>query len=60
MGPLLFVNWHTMNVRFRGLMWFFVLILAGVIVVHILPHSGAPSHQVRGASLLPNGLRGLP
>ena len=42
-----------MNVRFRGLMWVFVLVLAVVIVVHVLPHSGAPSHTVPGASVLP-------
>jgi hypothetical protein len=60
MGPLLFVNWNTMNTRFRGLMWLCVLVLAVVILIHTVPHSATTAHQVRGQSLLPNGLRGKP
>jgi hypothetical protein len=64
MGPLSFVNWHSVNVRFRGLMWMLVLVLAVVILAHSLPRSAAAGRQVQGGvrvqPTLGTGLRGKP
>lgn len=40
MGPLGFVNWHLVNIRFRFLMWLIALALAIVVLAHLLPRSG--------------------
>jgi hypothetical protein len=37
MGPLMLVNWHVVNVRFRALMWVLAVVLAFVIAVSALP-----------------------
>jgi hypothetical protein len=47
MHPLLFVNWSSVSSMFRGLMWIAVIVLAGVIVVHLVPASPPPHHAVR-------------
>ena len=47
MGPLLFVNWSSVNAMFRGLMWLCAIVLATVIVVHLSPSSPAAHHAVR-------------
>ena len=47
MHPLLFVNWSSVNVMFRGLMWIVAIVLAGVIVTHFVPASPAVHHAVR-------------
>jgi uncharacterized membrane protein len=39
MGPLGFVNWHRVNIRFRFLMWMVALVLAIVVLAHVLPSS---------------------
>ena len=43
MNPLLFVNWGSVSSMFRGVMWLIAIVLAGVIVVHLLPT--APVHH---------------
>jgi hypothetical protein len=45
MRPLLFVNWHMVNVRFRGLMWILACVLALVILMASAPHSMPPPQQ---------------
>lgn len=47
MHPLLFVNWSSVNVMFRGLMWIVAIVLAGVIVIHLIPASPPMHHSVR-------------
>jgi hypothetical protein len=47
MHPLLFVNWSSVNVVFRGLMWIVVIVLAGVIVTHLAPASVPAHHAIR-------------
>jgi hypothetical protein len=47
MHPLLFVNWSSVNVLFRGLMWIAVIVLAGVIVVHLVPGAPPVHHSIR-------------
>lgn len=47
MHPLLFVNWSSVNVLFRGLMWIVVIVLAGVIVTHLMPASAPVHHSIR-------------
>jgi hypothetical protein len=47
MHPLLFVNWSSVNVMFRGLMWIVVIVLAGVIVAHLAPASVPAHHAIR-------------
>jgi hypothetical protein len=47
MRPLLFVNWSSVNVMFRGLMWLVAIVLAGVIVVHLAPATPAAHHAAR-------------
>jgi hypothetical protein len=46
MHPLLFVNWSSVSSMFRGLMWIVAIVLAGVIVVHLVPGSPPPHHTV--------------
>jgi hypothetical protein len=62
MSPLSFVNWHSVNGRFRGLMWMLVLVLAVVIIAHSLPRSAVASPQgqagVRAQPTLAMALRG--
>lgn len=47
MHPLLFVNWSSVNVMFRGLMWIVAIVLAGVIVTHLMPATPPVHHSVR-------------
>jgi hypothetical protein len=47
MHPLLFVNWSSVSSMFRGLMWIVAIVLAGVIVVHLVPASPSVHHAVR-------------
>lgn len=47
MKPLLFVNWASVNVMFRGLMWIVAIVLAGVIVTQLVPASPPVHHAVR-------------
>ena len=47
MGPLLFVNWSSVNGLFRGLMWLVAILLAGVIVTHFVPAAQTVHHSVR-------------
>jgi hypothetical protein len=54
MGPLGFVNWHTVNVRFRFVMWMLAVVLAIVVLAHVVPSSAgtrarSPSPAVAGA-----------
>jgi hypothetical protein len=44
MHPLLFVNWSSVSSRFRGLMWLVAIVLAGVIVIHLVPGSRSPHY----------------
>jgi hypothetical protein len=46
MHPLLFVNWSSVSSMFRGLMWIVAIVLAGVIVVHLVPPSPPAHHAV--------------
>jgi hypothetical protein len=45
MGPLGFVNWHSVNVRFRFLMWMVALVLAIVVLAHVVPSSADGSRR---------------
>ena len=47
MHPLLFVNWSSVSSLFRGLMWIVAIVLAGLIVVHLVPDAPAAHHTVR-------------
>jgi hypothetical protein len=47
MHPLLFVNWSSVSRLFRGLMWLVAIVLAGVIVVHLVPTAPAAHHAAR-------------
>ena len=47
MHPLLFVNWSSVNVMFRGLMWLVAIVLAGILVVHLVPATPAVHHTAR-------------
>ena len=47
MHPLLFVNWSSVSVMFRGLMWLVAIVLAGVIVIHLIPAGPAVHHSAR-------------
>jgi hypothetical protein len=47
MHPLLFVNWSSVNVLFRGLMWLVAIALAGVIVAHLVPATPPVHHSMR-------------
>jgi hypothetical protein len=40
-----FVNWHAVHSVYCGLMWFLVLVLALVILVHGVPQSALPAHH---------------
>lgn len=47
MHPLLFVNWSSVNVMFRGLMWIVAIVLAALIVTHLAPDAHTAHHSVR-------------
>ena len=47
MRPLLFVNWSSVSSMFRALMWLMAIVLAGVIVVHLVPAAPPAHHAVR-------------
>ena len=47
MHPLLFVNWSSVSRMFRGLMWLVAIVLAGVIVVHLVPAAPTAHHAAR-------------
>jgi hypothetical protein len=47
MHPLLFVNWSSVSSMFRALMWIMAIVLAGVIIVHLVPGSAPAHHAVR-------------
>ena len=46
MHPLLFVNWSSVSSKFRGLMWIAAIVLAGVILVHLMPAAGGAHHSM--------------
>jgi hypothetical protein len=50
MGPLGFVNWHRVNVRFRFLMWMVALVLAIVVLAHVIPSSPGVSRSGAAAA----------
>jgi hypothetical protein len=50
MGPLGFVNWHRVNVRFRFLMWMVALVLAIVVLAHVVPSSTGMSRSDAAAA----------
>jgi hypothetical protein len=62
MSPLFLVNWHTLNVRFRALMWAVATVLAIVILVQSAPKpTGKPAHpRAPAAAVMTGGLRGRP
>lgn len=43
MGPLGFVNWRAVNLRFCVLMWAVALSLSAVILIHLAGPFGGPS-----------------
>jgi hypothetical protein len=47
MHRLLFVNWSSVNVMFRGLMWIAAIVLAGVIVTHFATATAPVHHSIR-------------
>jgi hypothetical protein len=47
MHPLLFVNWSSVSSMFRGLMWIAAIVLAGVIIIHLMPDSASAHHTAR-------------
>jgi hypothetical protein len=47
MNPLLFANWSAVSSMFRGLMWIVAIVLAGVIVVHLVPDASSAHHAAR-------------
>jgi hypothetical protein len=60
MGPLMLVNWHMVNLRFRALMWSIAIVLALVIVFNIAPRPKTPHPHPRATPTLVGGLRGRP
>ena len=44
MRPLLFVNWSSVDAMFRGLMWLVAIVLAGVVMVHLVPATPSAHH----------------
>jgi hypothetical protein len=44
-SPLFLVNWHSVHVRFRGLMWMVAVALAIVVLVNAAPPTRKPAHQ---------------
>ena len=47
MGPLMFVNWSSVSSMFRGLMWIVAIVLAGLIVIHLMPMASEVRHSTR-------------
>lgn len=47
MHPLLFVNWSSVNVMFRSLMWLVAIVLAVVVVVHFMSAAAPVHHSLR-------------
>ncbi|MBV8217144.1 MAG: hypothetical protein JO325_01660 [Solirubrobacterales bacterium] len=47
MHPLLFVNWASVGRMFRALMWLVAIVLAGVIVIHLVPATPAAHHTAQ-------------
>ena len=47
MGPLMFVNWSSVSAMFRGLMWIVAIVLAGLIVIHLMPMASEAHHTAR-------------
>jgi hypothetical protein len=45
MDPLLLVNWHALNARFRALMWAIAAILALAIVLKGAPRPKPAQHR---------------
>jgi hypothetical protein len=50
MGPLGFVNWHRLNLRFRFLMWMVALVLAIVVLAHVVPSGGVSRSDAAAAA----------
>ncbi|HEY2771320.1 MAG TPA: hypothetical protein VGI87_12155 [Solirubrobacteraceae bacterium] len=50
MGPLGFVNWHRVNVRFRFLMWMVALVLAIIVLAHVVPSGGMSRSDAAAAT----------
>lgn len=44
-SPLFLVNWHSVHVRFRNLMWMLVVALTVVILFEAAPPTRKPAHQ---------------
>jgi hypothetical protein len=47
MGPLMFVNWETVNVRFTASMWAIALVLAIAILLASAPTHAQPHRSLR-------------
>ena len=47
MGPLGFVDWQVVSVRFRLLMWVVAFALGLFVLVHAMPARGGVHHAVR-------------
>jgi len=48
-SPLLFVNWHRLNRRFRALMWLIAAALTIVVLFHAVPtqaHNDTPQQRL--------------
>jgi hypothetical protein len=58
MSPLFLVNWHSVSVRFRALMWALVAVLAVVVLLQTA-HKPKPAGRLAAATLV-GGLRGRP
>ncbi len=47
MGPLLFVNWRSVNTMFCAMMWVVAIVLVALILSHATSSSAAMVHHVR-------------
>jgi len=60
MSPLMLVNWHALNLRFRALMWIVAAVLAFVILVSSLPTQNHPRGAARAVAAANAALNGRP
>jgi hypothetical protein len=60
MSPLFLVNWQSVAMRFRALMWALAAVLAVVVLVHAAQKPKPMRHPVPATAAAVGGLRGRP
>jgi hypothetical protein len=60
MSPLMIVNWHAVNLRFRALMWIVAAVLAFVLLVSSLPSQTHPHRPPRAGTVANAAVNGRP